>query len=187
MTIQLKPNKETVGGGIFVKNGLGKRSSSIGMTLKNQNKDLISPGTYAPPSLFNSGSASIGNSLSQNKVILPQIRSMNPLVSPQSVTHIKQNKWQAHTRQNSGDLVSGKGLFSYKSKNSSKPFTKAIIEEVTKEHFFTRDSKMYKRNGSSMSSAHDVSPTRPRRPLPVDIYKPIRIDIPHECKLLCFC
>ena len=74
-------------------------------------------------------------------------------MSPQSTMNIGLNKWQAHTRRNSGEeLPSGKGLFSYRSnKNSSKPFVqKTIIEEVTKEHFFTRDSKMYKPDESSL-------------------------------------
>ena len=77
---------------------------------------------------------------------------MNPLISPQSVANIKKSKWQApYTLDNSsGQLPSGKGLFSYKSgRNSNKPFTKAIIEEVTKEHFFTKESKMYKRGDDS--------------------------------------
>ena len=85
---------------------------------------------------------------------------MNPLISPlgvgvQSLANIKQSKWPANTLDNSSSQQpSGKNLFSYRSnRNSNKPFTKAIIEEVTKEHFFTKDSKMYKRDGASEISS----------------------------------
>jgi len=47
--------------------------------------------------------------------------------------------------------ISTKHLYS----NRSKPFAKAIIEEVTKEHFFTRESAMHRngRNSADMSEA----------------------------------
>jgi hypothetical protein len=80
---------------------------------------------------------------------------------------IKKGRWQGTTEENSSNnqLTSGK-LLSYRSnKNSNKPFTKAIIEEVTKEHFFTKDSKMYKNNNDNASetSANDFNLKKRKR------------------------
>ncbi len=98
--------------------------------------------------------------------------------------------------------ISAKHLISQR----SKPFNKAIIEEVTKEHFFTKGDQMNRRSSADMtetsfgSHAKETKNFRLRngrnqgtfgrrsQTLPgVSKAAQIKLAIPAECKVLCFC
>lgn len=75
-----------------------------------------------------------------------------PATGIQSSKNIRNNKYALSGNKNQiGHPLSSKHLISHR----SKPFTKAIIEEVTKEHFFTRGSEMAKvgKNGPPTESS----------------------------------
>ena len=73
---------------------------------------------------------------------------MNPLTIPGafSSSNLKKSKW---TKENNtmSQPISAKHLISHK----SKPFNKAIIEEVTKEHFFTKGEQMNRRSSADIT------------------------------------
>jgi len=95
--------------------------------------------------------------------------------------------------------------------NLSKPFDKAIIEEVTKEHFFTKDHMINRRSSANHTESSFASLdqegqgvrnfrlrngrnnnngtfSKRAQSLPgVKQSEAIKIEIPEECKVLCFC
>ena len=104
--------------------------------------------------------------------------------------------------------ISAKHLISQR----SKPFNKAIIEEVTKEHFFTKGEMMNRRSSADQSetSFASLAPERAgaknlrlragrnasnqgafqKRSQSLPGVKPaekIKMEVPPEAKVLCFC
>ena len=98
--------------------------------------------------------------------------------------------------------ISAKHLISQR----SKPFNKAIIEEVTKEHFFTKGDQMNRRGSANVTESSFASQmqegknfrlrngrnqgtfSKRSQSLPgVQQADPIKMQIPNECKVLCFC
>ena len=96
--------------------------------------------------------------------------------------------------------ISAKHLISQR----SKPFNKAIIEEVTKEHFFTK-GELNRRSSADMTETSFASQIDPKnirlrngrkigtfgkrsQSLPgVEKGQAIKLNIPPEIKVLCFC
>ena len=87
-------------------------------------------------------------SQSVQRVQLPQIKSLNPLTIPGafSSSNLKKSKWTKEVNLQS-QPISAKHLISRR----SKPFNKAIIEEVTKEHFFTKGDHLNRRSSADQT------------------------------------
>lgn len=103
----------------------------------------------------------LGVSHSAQKVQLPQIKSLNPLsiggAGAFSSSNIKKTKWTKEHNTLS-QPISAKHLISQR----SKPFNKAIIEEVTKEHFFTKGDQMMNRRSSADQTETSFGSNQPK-------------------------
>ena len=132
---------------------------------------------------------------------------MNPLANAPGIyssKDIKKSPWTNTNQQTSKGSMphSTKHLYSQR----SKPFSKAIIEEVTKEHFFTRESAMHVQRRQSadmtetsfgttannMGGAHRLRGPKAFNKRSMSMpgegqNEPIKLDIPSDCKVLCFC
>ena len=103
--------------------------------------------------LLNEGSdvnlSDLGASQSTQRVLLPQIKSLNPIKvqGAFSSANLKTSKWAKGIQNNLSQPISAKHLLTKK----SKPFNKAIIEEVTKEHFFTKGDQINRRSSADMT------------------------------------
>ena len=120
-----------------------------------------------------------------------------------SSANLKKSQWTKNGNTLS-QPISAKHLIS----NRSKPFNKAIIEEVTKEHFFTKGDLIRRssadrtetsfasiegggnhaknfrlRNGRNQGNFGKRSQSLPG----VQKSERIKLDVPKDCKVLCFC
>ena len=138
--------------------------------------------------------------------MLPQIKSMHPLANAPyiySSKDMKKSPW-SNLQQSPSKVsqpTSTKNLHSQR----SKPFSRAIIEEVTKEHFFTRESAMHAKRRQSAditetsfgtTGFNRLQNSKPKQSkfnkrafsMPgAGQSEPIKLEIPPECKILCFC
>ena len=101
----------------------------------------------------------LGVSHSAQKVQLPNIKSLNPLTIPGafSSSNIKKTKWTKEHNTLS-QPISAKHLISQR----SKPFNAAIVEEVTKEHFFTKGDQMMNRRSSADQTETSFGSNQPK-------------------------